>query len=266
MVGTRATCLGLYDIQGYSPMKLQRYVEFLGAINGVGLNYHDAAILASGIESPLLGLLNPAYVITPYEIPADRVDLRYVQSTMTEVFSNGTIRVFANPNVYPHAWMAHDVRQMPKDDILDAVASRQIDLTQTAIVENQPPAASPAMQADSVTFNSYKPDEMSMQVEANSDGLLVVSEVFAPGWRAYVDGKQVSVYATDYVLRGIPVPAGNHRVELRYEPASLSVGIGISIITGVIVLVILGALGYDLWRRRKPMAYGATAQPVNDGM
>jgi len=252
LTGTRATCLDLYDIQGYSPMQIQRYVDFMVAINGVRLNYHDAAILAPGIESPLLRLLNPQYVITPFDITSDRPDLQYVQANMTQVYNNGVIRVFENPDALPHAWITHDVQTMNKDEILPALQSGSIDPIQTALVEREAPAVQPATSAaEAVTFTSYKPDEMTMNVTAASNGFLVLSEVYAPGWNAYVDGKKVDIYATDYVLRGIPISAGDHVVELRYELRSLNIGFWTSIVIGLVVLALLIANAWELWTGRE---------------
>ncbi|MGH2549345.1 MAG: YfhO family protein [Thermomicrobiales bacterium] len=229
-------------------MQISRYVDYLVAINGVRLNYHDAAILSPGIESPLLALLNPQYVITPFEIAADRPELQYVQANMTQVYNNGLIRVFENPNALPHAWITHDVQTMAKDDILPALQDGSINPRQTAIVEQAAPVVQPATgTGESVTFTAYEPDEMSMNVTANSDGFLVLSEVYATGWNAYVDGKQVDIYATDYVLRGIPIGTGTHTVELRYELRSLTIGFWLSIVTG---LAVLAFLILNIWQLR----------------
>jgi uncharacterized membrane protein YfhO len=56
----------------------------------------------------------------------------------------------------------------------------------------------------------------------------VLSEIYDPGWHAYLDGKSVPIYLVDYVLRGISVPGGSHRVALRYEPPLLRAGMIIS--------------------------------------
>jgi hypothetical protein len=254
LVANQAICFGLYDVQGYNPMQIQRYVDFVEAINGVALNYHDAIILASGIGSPLIDLLNARYVITPYDIPAERDDLEYVQSNMTQVFEDGVIRIFENPDAYDHAWMVHEAQQLSKDEVLPALQSGQIDPKQTVLIEQSPPSMVASTGApESVAFTSYTPDQMSMRVTANSDGMLVLSEVYAPGWNAYVDGTKVDLYAADYVLRGIPVPAGEHTVSVRYELRSLQIGTLISTTLAIAFLVIGGYLAWD-WRQRRRLA------------
>jgi hypothetical protein len=252
LVATRATCLNLYDLQGYSPFELQRYSDFINAIDGELLEYHDAWIMPDGIDSPLLGLLNPEYVIIPFVIPADRPDLQFVAANMTEVFQNGTIRVFQNPAAQPHAWIVHEGVELPKDQILGALESGQVDPEQTVLLEETPPAMSPSTgEAEQITFSSYEPDEMTMQVTANANGMIVVSEIYSKGWNAYVDGKKVDIYAADYVLRGIPITAGSHTVELKYELRSLTVGVIISALAGAALLVIGVALAWDIRARRR---------------
>jgi hypothetical protein len=274
LVANQAVCFGLYDVQGYNPMQIQRYVDYVEAINGVALNYHDAIILGSGISSPLINLLNARYVITPFEIPAERDDLEYVQANMTQVFEDDVIRIFENPDAYAHAWMVHEARQMATDEVLPTLQSGQIDPKQTVLIEQSPPSMAASTGApEPVAFTSYTPDQMSMRVTANSDGMLVLSEVYAPGWNAYVDGKKVDLYAADYVLRGIPVPAGEHSVTLRYELRSLQAGTLISTTIAFAFLAIGGYLAWD-WRQRRRSTLlpsgdapssGPTSEPIELG-
>jgi Bacterial membrane protein YfhO len=255
LVGARATCLGLYDIQGYDPVQVKRYVDLLKKINGVKLNYHDAWILPSGIDSPLLPLLGPSYIIVPSIIPITdtRTDLSAVRQTHETVFNNQTVRVLAVPNALPHAWIVHEARQMPKDEILDALASGSVDPWQTAIVEVTAPSLDSALPhgADDVHFTAYGANSMAMDVNASSDGMLVLSEIYIPGWNAYVDGKKTDVYATDYALRGVALTTGNHHVELRYEPTSLRIGVLISAIASLAAVIVFAFALWTFWRDRR---------------
>ncbi|MGH2562339.1 MAG: hypothetical protein ACRDJH_25035, partial [Thermomicrobiales bacterium] len=85
LVVARAMGLDLYDVQGYDPVQLARYVEYVRALNdGVELNYHDAVVLPAGVDSPLLDLLNVRYIVVPIQPDAPdsaRADLDYLEST-----------------------------------------------------------------------------------------------------------------------------------------------------------------------------------------
>ena len=80
------------------------------------------------------------------------------------------------------------------------------------------------------------------------DALLVLTDNDYPGWKASVDGTDAPVHRVDYLLRGVSVPRGHHRVEFRYQPASWRAGWIVSLITllGLGVLALLG------WRDKLP--------------
>jgi uncharacterized membrane protein YfhO len=70
----------------------------------------------------------------------------------------------------------------------------------------------------------------------------VLTDSWAPGWKAKVDGRDADVQRVDYLIRGVAVPAGRHTVEFRYEPATWTWGWAISLITllGLIAAVLVG--------------------------
>jgi uncharacterized membrane protein YfhO len=61
------------------------------------------------------------------------------------------------------------------------------------------------------------------------DGMLVLSDTYYPGWKAYVDGKTVSIHEVNFVMRGILVPVGAHEIEFRYRPGSFYAGAAMSV-------------------------------------
>jgi hypothetical protein len=251
LVSARPMRLHLQDIQGYNPIQLDRYVEFIEAINGVKLDYHDADIYQAGVRSSLLDLLNVRYVVIPNEIPPGRPrpDLSYLISTSTEVFRNDSIRVLERQTELPRAWIVHDAITVEKGEALDLLTNGGVDPAETAVIERDPPSlAVPADSSSEVaTVTDYEDDEIRLSATAGADGLLVVSEIYDEGWNAYVDGKKVDIYATDHVLRGIPIAAGEHEVVLKYEPIGLRAGVPVSL-AAVAVLPILGLIAF--WRRR----------------
>jgi uncharacterized membrane protein YfhO len=81
----------------------------------------------------------------------------------------------------------------------------------------------------------------------------VFSEVYySAGWNAYVDGKKTDYVRTNYTLRGMNVPAGDHAIEFRFEPASFAKGKTLTTIAQVLVLLLLaGGIYMEIRNRRK---------------
>ena len=96
-------------------------------------------------------------------------------------------------------------------------------------------------------FRSYEAEHIAIDVNAASAGLLVLSEMYYPGWVATVNGKASDIHRTDGALRGIAVSAGPNRVELKYEPSSFRLGAALSLFTLAGVLV-----GWIYTRRHIP--------------
>jgi hypothetical protein len=127
----------------------------------------------------------------------------------------------------------------PSDDAAFARIDKPgIDLHNVAVLQGQLPRALDAeATGDSLRFRSYEPDEMSLDVNAAGNGLLVLSEVYYPGWRATVNGQTAEIYKVDGALRGIVVPRGTSRVVLEYVPVSGYLGAWLSLLTAGCVLI-----------------------------
>jgi len=84
----------------------------------------------------------------------------------------------------------------------------------------------------------YGPNDVVLHVETDAPALLVLSDTFYPGWRATVDGTPVPIYQTNAALRGVPVPAGAHRVEMHFRPRTLQIGLGLAAAGGLACLAL----------------------------
>ena len=252
LVNGRPIYLGLYDIQGYNPLHLARYDEFITALNGAPQDYHTAFLLSSGFASPLLDLLNVRYVVLDADLPRRRDDVVALAAGSRAVFGTPRVTVYERAAALPHAWIVHDVREVARGQALPLLTSGAVDPSQTALVEGTPPETGrpPAAAAESAQVTAYEPDVITIATDTAAPGLLVVSEVYASGWRAFVDGAEVPVWPTDHLLRGVPVPAGQHTVALRYDPLSLRVGLWISGIAAAAMLAAFVAAGWSRVGRR----------------
>jgi uncharacterized membrane protein YfhO len=79
---------------------------------------------------------------------------------------------------------------------------------------------------------------VTFRVRAASDGFLVMSDTFYPGWRADVDGKPLPVVRANFALRGICLPAGDHEVVFYFEPMTLRMGVMLSVAGLAVVIAI----------------------------
>ena len=123
---------------------------------------------------------------------------------------------------------------------------------------SQPPGGSSAEQA---LVEEYGANSMKLKTSSGSAGLLVLSEVYYPAWKAYVDGEPAEVYATDQLLRSVPIPEGEHEVELRYESEALEAGITISMVACAVLVVLAFAAGVQYWRKGAGGAKKITGRP-----
>jgi hypothetical protein len=249
LVNGRPIYLGLYDIQGYNPLHLSRYDEFMTALNGAPQDYHTAFLLPSGLRSSLLDLLDVRYIVQDATLPPDRDDVRTLDAETRVIFSTPRVIVRERESAPRHAWIVHDVRPVTRGEALPLLTGRVVDPYQTALVEGAPPvtAAPEDATTESARVTAYEPDRMSIATRAAAPGLLVVSEIYESGWRAYVDGAEVEILPTDHALRGIPIPSGEHSVEMQYDPLSLRLGLWISGVATVAMVVIFTIAGWS-WR------------------
>jgi hypothetical protein len=247
----RALLSDLFDIQGYNPIHVARYDELMAALNAGPQNYHHTDVLASGVNSPMLDLLNARYVIVAAVTAADQIAPRF-ERIFNLVFQDEFVKVMENPSALPRAWLVHAAQQVAPGQAASVLASGAVDPRQTALLEaplpvlGQPDVAL----ADDVRIETYAADRITVRVGSSAAGLLVLSEVYYPTWKAYVDGQPTQLYVADHALRGIAVPSGAPSIEMRYESLSLTVGLAI---TGVAFAVLLAlTIGTLRAARRSP--------------
>ncbi|RYY42435.1 MAG: hypothetical protein EOO06_21190 [Chitinophagaceae bacterium] len=92
-------------------------------------------------------------------------------------------------------------------------------------------------------------DVVTYQSNSAADGFAVFSEVYYDkGWKAYIDNKETPVIRTNYVLRGLVIPAGQHQIRFEFKPASFYTGQTITQIANIIILLALIAAAYFVYR------------------
>lgn len=153
----------------------------------------------------------------------DLLNIKYM--TVTDTQRRG-LQLALNPTYLPRAIMISGVHfARTEQEVLDSLKSPTFDYRGIAVIEKEPPfSITRQTNPGKVTINEYKNNSISLLTESKGNGFLLLSEIYYPGWNAYVDGNKSDVCRTDYCLRGVFVPAGNHTVVLRFEPSSFAKG------------------------------------------
>ena len=249
MTNARPPRLGLEQISGYNPLRLKHYSEYFEAMNEAPQDYHWLEVFPAALKGlQLFDMLNVRYVVVSLNSPVIPPAAYYWE----EVYRDRFVAVYENPTVFDRAWIVHDVRPAMGGQELALLNSRQVDGRVTAFVDGPLPDVAPPAGSgpgDKVVVTETAPERIEFRAEASAPGLLVLSEVYAEGWNAYVDGERVEVLRTNHALRGVPLPAGEHEVVVKYEPRSLRIGLWS---TGLASVAMLGIWAWALvdWRRR----------------
>jgi hypothetical protein len=180
--------------------------------------------------APGYRLLGAKYIIVPKGDPPPGEEI-------WPVFTDDPlIDVHLNTRALPRAWLVYQTE--PVTDYGDAwqrIQNPEFLPEQVAVVEAGPRLDGQG--SGQIEVVRYSPNQVRLIVHTDTPALLVLSDVFYPGWQGYVDGAKVPIYRTDATFRGIVVPAGSHEVEMRFFPRSLSVGSGLALV-GLLLLVI----------------------------
>ncbi|MGE5177406.1 MAG: YfhO family protein [Hyphomicrobiales bacterium] len=227
---SRYAAFGIASVLGYHPAKPRLYQAFMDT---VGLPSLD-----------IVRFLNVKYVMT---------DGYYPDTTSGVVLRHdGPVKVYEIRGASPRAYVVHALRLAQNEsNALAILRSHGLDPETEAIWEGfgpTPPLGTPTV-PDSVVTLKYDFNESEYLVSTNARGLFVQVDQYDPDWTATLDGKPVPIHRVDYLLRGVIVPSGVHRLVLRYRPRGLEAGIRISIasVTVTLLLAIAGAV----FRRRR---------------
>ena len=215
------------NVGGYSPAKLQRYQDLIehyltGEINKIYSVLQTAgtidAVEAGLSGTPVLDALNTRYIII-----------------------GGEYSPVVNRNALGNAWFVDEVVPAATPDEEIAFLG-SVDLRHQAVIGKDMPAvtAAPAESADVIVLTAYAPNELKYHYSASADRLAVFSEIYYPdGWKAKVDGAPVDVLRADWTLRAAALPAGEHDLVMRFEPASYRVGANVSRASSITLLLLL---------------------------
>jgi len=220
--GNYGCVYSLEDIWGASPLYVGRYEELVYKLP---------------IER-VWQLLNVKYVITWRKVLVPETEVLYEEPKELD-----TTYLHRLGEYWPRAYVVHQVEVIEKDDrVLERLREPEFDPQRVAILPHKPDLALPSQVegGSSAVILEHRPERIVLGVEMAANGLLVLSEVHHPGWRAYADGEEMPIYRADHVLRAVPLRAGHHRVEMVFDPLWPKVGLAVSGVTLLLAVVLIG--------------------------
>lgn len=230
-------------LNGHDAIMLKRYSEFINLSQGKPLDQQIPWVNITKVNK-LTDSLNVRYLLLPSSIDLDIPSFKLV-------FDNSRHSIYQNLNALPRAFVVHNPKVVRgRDDIFKEMISPEFNPTGYAIIEEEIderylPTSKSDLKSEAVQFIHYSPNKVVLKTDLHRDGLLILGDVYYPGWKAYVDNEETKIYRANYIMRAIALPKGRHRVEFRYQPFSFKMGAAVSLATLVLVI------GFLLWGRRK---------------
>lgn len=169
---------------------------------------------------------------------------------LTFVESVDGIDLYRSERAFPRAFLVGHVESAADPPgLFERLRDPAFDPRSTALVEVLPSPAVVAERGNQGTAEIVQRTSttVSVEVKANADSVLVITDAYYPGWRAYLNGQLIAVFPAYHAFRGVHVPRGTHRVEFRYEPTSFRIGMVISstALSGGLLLTL-----WTVYRRR----------------
>jgi hypothetical protein len=229
-----APLLRIPTANGNDPLVISRLlaVRRLFAPGNAWERYHEV----SRLDSPVLDLLNVRYLLTY----APDAALRIQHPKFRLAANLPGHQAYENLAVLPRFFLVGETRRAGSPgEAIEMLRSPGFDPRRVAVVEGVEALAGAA---GSVRVEYYSAGGLALETEAAAPSFLVTSETWYPGWRATVDGREQPLVMTNGAFRGLPLPPGRHRVEMRFAPAILWWGAALSA-AGCLLL------GWALWKR-----------------
>jgi len=234
---------GLRDVLGYDGVDPKRVIEVLelasdpqyqGSLEYARVQWYMPTIFVAddgNIElAGVLDMLSVQYVVFPGEPPRNFVP----------AMQGDGYWVLKNPRALPRAWVPGRVERAAEQRTLQRLAARDFDPRAVAYATRT--LDLPEHQSGSAAVVGEFPGRVTLALNMETPGLVVLADSWDPGWSARLDGRPVEITRVNHMLRGVVAPAGSSTLEFLYRPASLVRGAGAMIASLAALALWTGAL------------------------
>jgi len=236
-----ATAFGLDDIGIYEGLFVDRFTTYIRELVDDRFfspgSFHAFREDVRDPGSPFLDLLNLKYLIVPVgaSIPPER----QAALSLRPVYE-GEVKIYERTRALPRVRIVHRAGVVSDGESALRALKSGYDARRGVIVEGEPGAKLAPVTASedgsSVEAQVFGVNHKFIRVRMVHDGYLVVSDAYYPGWNATVDGRRAHLLRANYLFQAVQIPAGVHDVRIDFAPQSLRIGLGLSILTLVLLI------------------------------
>jgi len=210
---------GISDLRGASPLLLQRYRDLTTQLP----------------RERAWQLLNVKYILT-----WEGGRTNGVEHVLTEKRVEGDNHLYRLSDSLDRAYVVQSAI-VERDDqrTLEILASPDFDPGKSVILAEEPALQLLRVEASAskVDITAYLPNHIELTADLEEDGILVLSELYYPGWKVSIDGNDGEILRANYTLRAVALTKGQHRVMMSFDPTSLKIGALLSVSTLVVWLM-----------------------------
>ena len=145
------------------------------------------------------------------------------------------MNLVASATYLPRAYLVHNVKIIADErELRTYMESGDFEPRRTVLLEENPeflPEVPGEPPSEKIEITSYALNTIKLRTATTHDGILVLSEVYYPGWVVYIDGVLQKIYRANWNLRAFPLRAGNHSIDVRFEPRSYRDGFWLTAVT-----------------------------------
>jgi hypothetical protein len=212
---------GFDHVFGYNPLHLAEFTEATGAQDHMGAaRDRRFTPLFPSFRSPFADLIGLRYIFSDVDLEAiDRHlrpgDLRRVATTRAGV-------IYENPRALPRAFLVPDWRLADFEEVARLGWPAGVDPRRETLLEEAPPPGPRGVPtlgtSPDVVIHRYANSEITLAVDSPGGGLLVLTDVWHPWWRASLNGEDVPILKANVLFRAVAVGPGRHALVFRFEP------------------------------------------------
>lgn len=233
----------LESVEGYDPLYSSVYAHFFHLIKADPFNsLVSRYALLENIDTRYLDALNVKYFLA-LNIKND--DHYQIVNTLNKnnwkvVFSDKSVSIFQNPNVYPRAYFAKNVEYVSSgQELIANISSQKFDPRTTALIQSDKSEIIDFDPNSKISIKKYSSQEIDLEVSTATSSFMIISNSYDPGWKAKINGRPTEVYKTNASFLGLKIDHGNSSVNLYYLPDSFVTGLTLSVISLLIIFLSL---------------------------